>query len=239
VARDRIAFLADGHLTVDDDARVDGLVRVLDGLSERCSAVYILGDLFEVWLGLDKPDPAVARVGEAFKRLRAAGVRTVYVEGNRDFAIGRGAPHGYFDVIAGCEQVETFGETTFHLSHGDLVNPRDYQYRWWRRVSKRVLAPAALAVLPDAWSQSLAARLETALRTTNRRHKSYFPRDACVAHAAVQVERGVDVVVVGHFHRHEVIPIESGGRHGRFVSLPFWHEQAQPVFFDAQGNMSL
>jgi UDP-2,3-diacylglucosamine hydrolase len=234
--RDRIAFLADGHLTRDDPARLEVLVRALEELGRTCAAVCVLGDLFEVWLGVRAREPHVARVGEALAGLRAAGVRTVYVAGNRDFAIGRGATAGLFDEVAEEEIVERFGARSYCLAHGDLVNVADRQYRLWRRFAKGLLAPAALALLPDRATLALAARFERGLRATNRRHKMVFPEDACRAWAGSRVGAGADFAVVGHFHREVCLPVTAGGRSGTFLSLPFWHDEPRPVLFDRQGN---
>ena len=234
---DRIAVLADSHLSRDDPERVEQLARALEQLGESCAAVYVLGDLFEVWLGVRTVEPHVARVAGALRELRARGVRTGYVEGNRDFGIGRGVTGGLFDAVAPRELVERFGGLTYHFSHGDLVNPRDRQYRAWRAVSKGLLAPVGLRLLPDALAIALAARLERRLAATNLRHKSYFPEADCVAYARARVAAGADVVVVGHFHRHAVIPVEAAGRRGLFVALPFWHAEPRPVFFDLEGRV--
>lgn len=239
MSRDRIAVLADGHLVRDDPERIDILVRTLEALSTRVEAIYVLGDLFEVWLGLRRLDPGTQRVAEAFRELRRLGVRTVYVEGNRDFRIGRGGTAGMFDVVEPYARTERFGARSYHFSHGDLVNPADRPYRMWRAFAKGALAPLALFILTDPAAQRAADSLERRLRSTNRRHKSYFPREACEAHARRAIAAGNDVVVVGHFHRYEVIEVDAGARRGRFVSLPFWHDQPAPLLFDRDGNMEL
>lgn len=237
MARDSVAFLADGHLLWHDEERIQTLVDKLEELGERCAAIYILGDLFEVWLGVDASLPSVERVATTLKGLRARGVRTAYVEGNRDFRIGHGATDGLFDVIAPVELSEQFGETTFHMSHGDLVNTADRQYRAWRAFAKNVLAPVALRILPDRACLGVANRLESRLRTTNRRHKSYFPEALCLEHARTQIAAGADVVLVGHFHYHFVRRVEAGDRTGTFISLPFWHDEPKPIVFDFRGEI--
>jgi UDP-2,3-diacylglucosamine hydrolase len=234
--RDHIAFLADGHLTADDPARLATLVAALEALGRTCATLCILGDLFEVWLGLDAPLPHVEAVGRALKALRADGIRTIYVEGNRDFRIGRGATRGFFDLVAEREHVEPFGECRYHLSHGDLVNRADRPYRLWRRFAKGALAPAGLGLLPDRLALDLAGWLERRLRTTNRTHKAVFPEAECQAYASERIAGGADFVLVGHFHCEVVTPLEAGGRRGTFVSLPFWHAEPKPLVFDRSGT---
>jgi UDP-2,3-diacylglucosamine hydrolase len=236
MVRERIAFLADGHLTRDDPDRLAVLVAALESLGRTCATLCILGDLFEVWLGLDAPLPHVERVGRALRALRASGVRTVYVEGNRDFRIGHGATRGLFDLVAEREHVETFGSCRYHLSHGDLVNAADRPYRLWRGFAKGLLAPIGLELLPDRLALDLAERLERRLRRTNRAHKSAFPTEQCQAYASERVAAGADFVMVGHFHREVVTALEAGGRHGTFISLPFWHAEPKPLVFDRSGT---
>ena len=58
-----------------------------------------------------------------------------------------------------------------------------------------------------------------------------------MAYAQAKIAAGADLVVVGHFHREVVLSVESGGRKGTFVSLPFWHQEPRPLFFDRTGRI--
>jgi len=233
----RIALLADGHLTSDDPSRLEILVRTLTDLPEDTAAVYILGDLFEVWLGVARRQAHVEQVAEALAGLRRRGVKLGYVEGNRDFRIARGPYRDLFDVASADKLVERFGSRTLHLTHGDLINTADRQYRAWRLFAKHALAPAALTLLPDKAAVGLGHRLERRLRTTNIKHKGYFPTEACRAYTRAALREGADVVVAGHFHQAVRLEVEDGARRGLFISLPFWHAEPRIVWIDENGRV--
>jgi len=234
----QLAVLADGHIGHDDPERLLALVRALDGLPPSVKELWILGDLFEVWIGVARPEPQVEALGAALGRLRARGVRTGYVEGNRDYHIADGPPRRLFDM-ASREAVDVrFGTKTLHLAHGDLLNLADRQYRAWRFASRRLLAPLALRLLPAATLLRLGGWLERRFRTTNRRHKGYFPGAACEAYTRAAMSRGADLVVVGHLHQALGLEVTEGGRKGLFVSLPFWHQEPRFVYIDEEGRVT-
>ena len=82
-------FISDLHL---DGARPDITAQFLDFLdreARRAQALYILGDLFEAWIGDDDPDPDKRRVLQGLRSITSAGVKTFLIHGNRDFLIGK------------------------------------------------------------------------------------------------------------------------------------------------------
>lgn len=217
------AFVADLHLSGDGEDTAD-LLALLDAQrgADGAAAVYIVGDLFDLWLGSPRLQlDFQEEVARAIARLRSSGVAVKFVEGNREFRIARtygalftAATEDWFDdEVAGLR---------LHVAHGDRVNVDDRLYHLWRRVSRSRAAFALFDLLPRGAGLRLATALERRLRTTNRAMKRYFPEAHCLAYARPLVAAGADLVLFGHFHVERQLAIEAGGRRGHVLCLPDW-----------------
>lgn len=192
----------------------------------------ILGDFFEVWVGLAGLESAWHEPFFApLRRLRSRGVRLSYVVGNKDYFIEEwNARHGLFDRVASDELVLDAAGRALHLAHGDLVNRRDRQYRAWRAFSRSAPVRAVARALPRTWLGGLARDLEQRLRATNRYHKSYFPEEELRARARA-LPPGEALLVYGHFHQHR--ELVEGDK--RIVTLPFLGGESAGVWLDEMG----
>lgn len=196
-----VLFIADLHLDPARPAMIEAFRSFCAGPARTARAVYILGDLFEVWIGDDDDEPAWAGVVDALAALSASGVAVHFMPGNRDFLVGedllaRTGMHGLGDV----ERIELGGRPTL-LCHGDTLCTDDTGYQdfraqvrdpvWQRRFLARPLAErrAVAAGLRDdsgnAMSGKSAAEMDVnpeALRALCREH-------------------GVERIIHGHTHR--------------------------------------
>ncbi|HWP34641.1 MAG TPA: metallophosphoesterase [Thermodesulfobacteriota bacterium] len=231
------ALLADLHLAGDPRDTADLLAffeaQRRDGGAE---AIYLLGDLFDVWLGSPKLQLGFQEeVVRAIGRLTAEGIAVKLVEGNREFRIAR--TFGRLFTAASEDWLEEeLAGLRLHLAHGDRVNTDDRLYRLWRRLSKNRLAFAFFDLLPRRAGLALALALERRLRTTNQAMRSYFPEAHCVRYAAPLVAAGVDLVVFGHFHLERTIPVEAGGRRGHVLCLPDWKRSRRYLRIERDGR---
>ncbi len=81
-------FIADLHLQTEEPAITAGFLRFLQGEARQADALYILGDLFEAWIGDDDPNPLHQQIASAIKAVVDAGVPCYFIHGNRDFLVG-------------------------------------------------------------------------------------------------------------------------------------------------------
>lgn len=231
-----ILLLGDAHLH-EGDPEVGSFLRFLKSLPSRTSALYLLGDLFDLWIGA----PAFlsschARVVEALRELRASGIPLTYVEGNRDYHLGRIFSPDPFAEVAGEGTDVAYGARRIHLAHGDLVNREDRPYRTWRRIAKGPLLLAALCMLPSGTARSLASTLERRIAKTNQRHRARFPEEECRRFALEQLGRGNDTLVLGHFHQET--RREYRGPEGTIevYVLPAWREGRRSLRIHEDGR---
>lgn len=216
----RDIFIADAHLLDPGDANYRRLLEFLRSERGRLRTLYILGDLFEFWVGYRHLVFApYVPVLNALQQLREAGTSIVYVEGNHDFHLGH-----YIREVLGCRVLPDGGKIeiegrVIHIAHGDLINSSDTGYLLLRRVLRsRPLRWLTAAVPGDLtwriarWAsrQSQRGRTEKEQRRLPERELEEF------VHA--RFAEGCDVVVTGHFHQ----PLCREYENGLLIALGDW-----------------
>ena len=173
----------------------------------------MLGDIFQVWLGDPRYETAdIAAVMAALERLRGHGVEVDYIEGNRDFFIAGSPYERYFDRV-GLETAFEVDGVRYLAVHGDGLNDKDYQYRFWRWLSKSALSRFFWTRLPRRLAAKLVGSTERKLSDTNFKHKRRIPEEAIRAYAERRLAEGHDVLLLGHFHEERRWRVENGQVH--------------------------
>ena len=205
-----VALIADAHVS-GPGGPAGPLVEQLRALpAQGCRHLVLMGDIFQAWIGFRSFETAdIAAVVEALRDLRRQGVRTEYIEGNRDFFLA-GSPYAdAFDRVA-LETSFEAGGVRYLAVHGDGLNDRDWRYRFWRGLSKS--APVRLAVrgFPRALAHRLVHSTERKLSQTNFKHKAVLPEAAIRGYAERRLAEGYDVLLLGHFHEPRVWTVPGG-----------------------------
>ncbi len=152
----RTFFVADLHLTDERPAATGRFFRFLDEEVAGADALYILGDLFEAWVG-DDHDEAVARdTARRLKALTDAGTPVYFMHGNRDFMLAsRYAQRSGMTLLADPARIDLYGVPTL-LMHGDTLCSDDTAYQSFRRRVRHPLTLALLRRLPFSLRRHLA-----------------------------------------------------------------------------------
>jgi UDP-2,3-diacylglucosamine hydrolase len=186
-------------------------LEALDASRRRgAKAITLLGDIFHFFIAHPKFEtPAIARFLSLARRLRDAGVAVTYVEGNRDFFLRGSYAEDAFGSV--CDE-ETFqqGGRRFLATHGDLLNEKDRPYRFWRFLSKNPVSRAAIGVVPKAAANRLVWNIEARLYRSNFKHKTRLPVEMIEAFAAKRFREGIDVLLLGHFHKSWSKSVDGG-----------------------------
>ncbi len=233
-------FVADLHLAGDpeDTAALLAFLEAQAG-PDGAERVYIMGDLFDLWLGSPKLQlDFQAEVVRGIERLRGRGIQVKFVEGNREFRVVR-AFGGLFTAATEDAFDDEVAGLCVHVAHGDLVNTDDRLYRLWRRVSKNRPTFLLFDLLPRRVGLRLALALERRLRTTNRAMKRFFPEAHCRRYAEARVAAGTDLVLLGHFHIERRLPVEAGARRGEVVCLPDWRTSRRYLRLGPDGRAEI
>lgn len=132
-------FISDLHLSAEGAGRLQLFNHFLESRAPQADCLYILGDLFDAWLGDDVQQPILTEVKQALKRLADAGTQLNVMHGNRDFLIGEGfCDETGATLISDPCLVNLNGIPTL-LMHGDLLCTDDQAYQQFR---KEIRAPA-------------------------------------------------------------------------------------------------
>ncbi|MDE2148921.1 MAG: UDP-2,3-diacylglucosamine diphosphatase [Gammaproteobacteria bacterium] len=212
-------LLSDLHLPAQPSPLRRAFAHFLEGPARAARQIYILGDLFEYWLGDDVGLIDYAEECERLRALSGRGVPVAFLRGNRDFLVGaRFARAAGVELLPDPRRVELDGQPVL-LSHGDAWCTDDRGYQVFRWLTRNRVAGAWFLRLPLRWRHGIAERL----RAASRRRNGSVPRPIVdVNRAAVArafAEHGVARIIHGHTHRpadHD----EGGGR--RRLVLPDW-----------------
>lgn len=229
-------FVSDLHLS---PGRPDMAARFLRFLAEEArngSALYILGDLFDHWIGDDDADePFNREVLDALGTLAATGVEISFLHGNRDFLMsGRAALRGGMRLIHDPTVLDLFGTRTL-LMHGDTLCTEDIRYQRFRARVRRPSVVRIFIALPRRLRRAIAG----GLRSLSETEKGVKPPEimdvsAPTVEAALRAH-GYPRLIHGHTHRP--------GRHDHTIDgqicerwvLGDWYQRASYLHCDAHG----
>jgi UDP-2,3-diacylglucosamine hydrolase len=221
-----VAVLADAHLGGPGGAAPPLVAQLEEVASSGCRHLVLLGDLFQGWVGFRRFEtPEIAAVAAALVRLRQAGVRVDYVEGNRDFFLAGGPYAGCFDSVVREIAFEAGGVRCLAV-HGDGLDRRDWKYRFWRRASKSALSRLVISKTPRRLARRLVWGTEARLSRTNLAHKRHIPEEVLVAYGGRRLAEGHDVLLLGHFHEERRWTVPGG----LVWLLPAWFETRRTVW---------
>lgn len=199
----------------------------LAGPARAADKLFILGDLFEAWIGDDAPGRLGLRVAAALRELAGAGVEIYFMVGNRDFLLGDD-----YCRQAGMQRIEEpwpMPDQGRVLMHGDSLCTDDVAYQRWRR---RVRQPAwqRRMLARSIWFRRGVARLARTISRLGNRSKSAVIMDVNADAVAECFRRhGVRELIHGHTHRPAIHALESDGQPRHRIVLGDWHEDCGSV----------
>lgn len=229
-------FISDLHLGPAVPKRVQGFLVFLKSIEPEVRSLYILGDLFDSYIGDDDEAGVALQVRAGLADLAARGIAIHIQQGNRDFLLGE-----YFCSQAGISLLGDYAVVhlagrSILLTHGDLLCTDDTQYQ---SVRKLLRSPAwqSNAMAKPLWARRLYARWYRLRSFFNKSKKSPEIMDVN-QRAVVEAMRGhgVTTLIHGHTHRpgmHDLI-LEDGQRGERIV-LAEWRDEGECLLLDERG----
>lgn len=229
-------LLADLHLRGADDPNTARLSAYLDGPARDAEAVYVLGDLFDVWIGDDGSLPVHAAVVDRFAALARAGVPAYFIRGNRDFAVGEAfVAASHMQILDDPVVVDLHGTPTL-LSHGDVFCTDDTAHQKFRARYTDPRWRARMLKIPLWFRRQLAKRARrrsTAGKAAKPTH--IMDVNAQTVHDAM-ARHGVRRLIHGHTHRPARHALEVDGEPAERIVLADWRpDQAGILVADTTG----
>ncbi|HEV8694871.1 MAG TPA: UDP-2,3-diacylglucosamine diphosphatase [Lysobacter sp.] len=233
-------FISDLHLDAERPQVTELFGRFIREEARNADALYILGDLFEAWVGDDDPSETGAYVACELRALSDAGVPAYFIRGNRDFLLGDDYARGAgMTILPDPAVVVLYGRPTL-LMHGDTLCTGDVAYQQFRA-----------QVRNPAWqqqflSQPLAARVAFAqqARAASKAHQAGLQgkgtmetiTDVTPETVETTLARfGIRTMIHGHTHRPAIHDLDIDGHAFQRIVLGDWYDQGSVLRVNASG----
>ena len=236
---ERHLFVADVHLRREEAGKRRAFIRLLDDHARPDVHLWVLGDLFDLWIGSVQIalEPEWRELFDAFARFVDAGAKLTFFHGNRDYCMGR-----YLTRTLGAETVAV-GKTLeldgrrVHLTHGDMLCTGDQAYTLLRALVRGPLFDLFWSCVPARWKVGLSGIYRSAsLRHVPDREEARHGLSRTALRRLVR--RDVELLICGHIHR----PIEGRFRRGdrelEVRTLPAWEDRGAVLEY-ADGRFAL
>ncbi|MEM9243466.1 MAG: UDP-2,3-diacylglucosamine diphosphatase [Pseudomonadota bacterium] len=225
-------FISDLHLDATQADMAEKFINFLARDAMKADALYILGDLFETWIGDDDDNTFNRGIIKAL-RMASAEIPIYVMHGNRDFLLGE-----RFANASGCKLIDDphcidlYGRKTI-VTHGDLLCLDDVKYQAFRRRSRSKLSKTLFLSLPVKIRQHIANKV----RKGSKKHI------ANVTAATMNVTPGEDLKIMHkyqatlliHGHTHQPAIHQLDNDYVR-VTLAAWHTQGNALVYACDQN---
>ena len=231
-----IAFISDLHLEPIENSRLKTFYNLLSRANDDFDALYIIGDLFEYWIGDDDEHPVNRNIIQNIKKSTDNGLGIFLMHGNRDFLLG-----SKFEEMTGAKIIDdmTIIEDEFckiMVSHGDVFCTDDIEYQKLKKTLRS-----------DKWIKSfLSKTIEERIIFANQLRSQSAESSSNKAESIMDVnldyvdevieKNNLDILIHGHTHRPAIHKLDSGA--SRAV-LGSWENNEGWIIEYKQGNIDL
>lgn len=217
-------FISDLHLDSSRPGLEEILIRYLGSRAVEADRLFLLGDIFEVWMGDDLSMTTNADVCDALSAVSAQGVELFFMPGNRDFMIGED-----FCKHTGCIKlpdpfiVDLNGRRAL-LSHGDMLCTDDIKHQEFRKLVTQESVQARLLSLPAEQRETMASQLRS-MSVSGNSNKSADIMDVNQDTVINTMrEHATDLLIHGHTHRCNIHNFMLDDHPAQRVVLSDWNE---------------
>jgi UDP-2,3-diacylglucosamine hydrolase len=232
-------FVSDLHLDPERDAITELFLRFLREDASRAAALFILGDLFEAWVGDDDDSALAGRVCTGLRRVREAGVPIGFIRGNRDFLLHQDyADRAGMSLLPDPCVITLGGEPTL-VMHGDLLCSDDTAYIAFRRQVRDLTWQQDFLAQPLAARQAFARQARSASQARQQGMSLDIGDATPVAVEEMFRRYGVRRMIHGHTHRPALHAVDVDGHFCQRIVLGDWYEQGSVLRLDADGRYTL
>ena len=237
-------FISDLHLQPAQPAVLQACLHFLRETAVGAEALYILGDLFEAWVGDDDDAPWLPEFCTALTALSDRGTRLYFVHGNRDFLLGKG-PLGT-DFAGRCGMallpetsvIDLYGRKAL-LMHGDTLCTEDRDYQAARQQLRSPQWQQAVLAKPLPERRQLAAALRMESKTAGAQKADYIMDVTPDEVVRVMAQHGVDLLIHGHTHRPARHNLLVSGKPAQRIVLGDWGDKLWYLRATSDGALDL
>lgn len=218
-------FIADLHLAQNRPDITACFLRFLKEEATKAESLFILGDLFEAWIGDDDDSTYLDTIAKALTTLSGFGTKIYYIHGNRDFLLGQGfAKKSAMVLLPEVELIDLYGQNVV-IMHGDTLCTRDIAYQKFRKKSRSWWWQTLIKSLPLFLRKKIAAdyRKKSAAATAI---KSNDIMDVTSSEVVSCLEKyQCQLLIHGHTHRPAIHELQANNKKAQRIVLGDWYEQ--------------
>lgn len=228
-------FISDLHLNAGQPEHLAALARLLDEHAGRADALYVLGDLFEAWIGDDDDDPFNLDAIALFRRFSDSGSRLCFMHGNRDFLLGDTFARQTGGTLLDEGTVITlYGRPTL-LLHGDSLCVEDEKYQQFRAMVRQPAWQQQMLAKPLEERRAIARGMRMQSRESNANKPENITDVTPAEVVRVMEDAGVRHLIHGHTHRPAVHEVALAAGVGHRYVLGDWGRTLWFVRADENG----
>lgn len=227
----RTLFIGDLHLSADRLDITQAFTHFLDTELDDADALYILGDLFEVWVGDDIAAPFALELANKLKQVSLK-LPVYFIHGNRDFMLGKQfARAAGMQILPEVTCLNLYGVKTVIL-HGDSLCTLDKAYQRFRKLRSLALARWLYGCLSKKTRQGIADNIRSKSKSSNK-HKSYTIMDVEPNAVNTLLARThAQYMIHGHTHRPAIHQLDNGCKR---IVVGDWYQQGSVLSVSPQG----
>lgn len=229
-------FISDLHLCGARPALTRLFLEFLQHRARPAEALYILGDLFEYWIGDEAVEQDEFRdIVHGLRKVTASGTPIFVMHGNRDFLLAEG-----FEKASGCRlladplRIDLYGVTTL-LMHGDSLCIDDTEYMQFRAQVRNAAWQREFLAKPVAERHAIVQNFREISRNSTSAKKPEIMDVNQQAVEKIMREHKVQRLIHGHTHRPREHVFDIDGRLVRRMVLGDWYEQGSVLRVNANG----
>ncbi|MFQ5469460.1 MAG: UDP-2,3-diacylglucosamine diphosphatase [Gammaproteobacteria bacterium] len=231
----RALFVSDIHLDPNETAIAEVFLKFLAARTGDADALYILGDLFEAWLGDDAITPFEQEIIDALSVCSQSGTKLYFMHGNRDFLI-----RDHFSKLSHCTIINdptllNLNGIPTLLMHGDTLCSDDVEYQAFRDKLRQPGFMQELLALPVARRTEIAQQYRTISKEETGKKTDVIMDVNDETVKAMMNRFGAIRLIHGHTHRPGSHHVKLNACYGQRLVLGAWHQAGNFIECDQEG----
>tara|TARA_Y100000768_G_scaffold375723_1_gene346872 strand:+ start:38280 stop:39002 length:723 start_codon:yes stop_codon:yes gene_type:complete len=225
-------FISDLHLNEDRPDITKAFLKFLENTACKAEKLYILGDLFEVWIGDDNKNEFISEVQNALIKISKT-TKVFFMHGNRDFLVGpEFASSAGMKILNDPVVEEMYGDPVL-LMHGDLLCIKDIDYQKFRKVSRDIKWQTEFLGKSLGERRKIAQDLRSASKEATVEKKEDI-MDVSESEVIKMIkESSVNLLIHGHTHRPNSHNIDVENHTAKRMVLGDWDEYGWYIWMDS------
>lgn len=232
-------FISDLHLSCSQTHLLDLWQRFSSQYCHDISALYILGDFFEMWIGDDERAPWIDSIVTTFDSIHKKGIPVYFMHGNRDFLIGTHfAARAHWQLLPDPSCIRLTNGDNILLTHGDVLCTDDINYQRYRRIVHQRSLQKLFLMLPFKLRYQVGKKLRNQSNQTTHKPDYYFDINQEASKTLLN-QHHAQQMIHGHTHQPGIhLHWHQKNYQTRYV-LSDWHTQGNFLKCNQQGNFEL